>query len=58
MKCPQCGIDNPPSTKRCNCGYVFQKRNREAKNKEEAVPDAEQESSSQQWEDEGGSVKD
>jgi len=27
-------------------------------NKEEAVPDVEQESSSQQWEDEGGSVKD
>ena len=25
MKCPNCGLENPPSASRCNCGYDFSK---------------------------------
>jgi hypothetical protein len=24
MRCPKCGLENPPSADRCNCGYSFE----------------------------------
>ena len=38
MKCPNCGLENPSSALRCDCGYDFEKKQVERKQ----IPDEEE----------------